>query len=244
MILTPNSELADFERVLRELPEEKRKVIVLVGRHPNEGTINIAVRHHKEWERHGAVVIRIPAAWTPHKFWHDAFRNKLGMHDVTARAQTVSTDNEIADFLLERGITAPIIQFHGGADRRPAFLRKIMPIIGTARLYIGRKSRIAYHPKIKRLHLIFHLLGIKIRPNEVLAEFQYPDWGKKPENEKTRYVKETGWYGETIKAAAQLHSVYLRKPTPKRQDLDRFDEMFSGQFDELIRHLAATGLKK
>ena len=68
---------------LRAIPEEKRKVLVLVGRHPNEGTINIARRHHGDWEKHGAVVVQIPGKWTPHGFWNQAMKEKLSETEVT-----------------------------------------------------------------------------------------------------------------------------------------------------------------
>ena len=68
MIIKPKT-LAELENKLRALPESKRKVVITVGRHPNEGTIRIAQKEHVAWEKHGAVVIQLPKEWTPHHFW-------------------------------------------------------------------------------------------------------------------------------------------------------------------------------
>lgn len=68
MIIRPKN-LEDMRKQLSALPESSRRVVVLVGRHPNEGGPNIAKRHHEEWEKHGAVVVHIPPQWTPHGLW-------------------------------------------------------------------------------------------------------------------------------------------------------------------------------
>ncbi|MBI5036703.1 hypothetical protein HZC09_05160, partial [Candidatus Micrarchaeota archaeon] len=61
--------LKELRKKLTAIPEEKRKVIVLVGRHLNEGTYQIAVKHHDAWEKEGAVAVQIPPGWTPQGFW-------------------------------------------------------------------------------------------------------------------------------------------------------------------------------
>jgi hypothetical protein len=73
MLLKPKN-LEDLTVQLHALPKEKRNVIVLVGRHLNEGTLNLAVRHHKDWEKKGAVAVRIPPQWTPHGFYHNVLK--------------------------------------------------------------------------------------------------------------------------------------------------------------------------
>lgn len=49
MILRPTGKRSMIE-MLQALKPEQRKVIVLAGRHLNEGTDLIAEKHHQEWE--------------------------------------------------------------------------------------------------------------------------------------------------------------------------------------------------
>ncbi len=211
MILKPRNR-EELVGLVKALPEEKRKVIVLVGRHPNEGTINIAVRHHKEWEEHGAIVVRIPAQWTPHGFWRQV--QKAGERAKTTedwrrekirlKQQMYETpdDSDVTATFIAEGIMAPIVNFHGTGGKPVPFLdiRKVSAIKHVVEYYYRGK------------------------PATRLAQ------------RRAKYAPKLS-SPLTSRILDQLSAEYLEHETITKEDLAAFNKLYSKDFKELLRRL-------
>ncbi len=116
MILKPKNKKQLVEQVKR-LPPRKRRVVVLVGRHPNEGSINIGNRYNEEWAQHGAVVVRIPPQWTPHYFWKKEEKKKQpiesAIRKALLRARRIPEDTDLIQELKKNGVNSPVVNLHG-----------------------------------------------------------------------------------------------------------------------------------
>ncbi len=214
-------------QMLREVPAKKRKVIVLVGRHPNEGTINIAQRHHSDWEKHGAVVVRIPGRWTPHAIWQNAARGKETIMRAS-RNEVKPSDKDVISFLLRRGFKVPVVNFHStslgypGAHTSKCLVHYLLSI----------KSRIHAHP------LFAHAISGS-QKTEVLAEFLY--LGKPVANKRLRsFVQQYS----NREAGSGMHPSYLGNSRITREALSLFSKEGAHGFEEVLAHLAKTQLKQ
>ncbi len=243
MVILKPKNLREMNRQLRALPAEKRKVIVLVGRHPNEGTTNIAVRHHEEWEKHGAVVVRIPGKWTPQYIWHHAGRSKLSLDEAARLQGKASTDWKVMKFLRERQFDVPFVNFH--ATPLNIELHKI----GKIEYFVHPfASRIYEHQNFMPAY------SLPVDQNEVVVEFYFN--GKSPSHRalsiweqiqslplgslRKPFHPSLGFTSKTL----GLNSGYLNKKAITNADLAVFSEHGAVEFNDVLKHLAKTGLKK
>ncbi len=242
--------LSELAKKLRAIPEEKRKVIVLVGRHLNEGSYHIAVNHHEAWEKNGAVAVQIPPAWTPQGFWHSARKLQLDAEEIVKKIGELQTDADVLTFLEREGFDVPVVNLHctpidlnkrWNADR-------IRDIVERRQLvfYVAGKS------KIPCSAVFFKGNEELTHPHEVLAEFVFP--------EKTRDGKgahdfakqfslppEVRAYQEFLvneRKLAEIRHTYLSAPNLTRDALNHFNAAHARLFDQVLYFLAANGLKK
>ena len=232
MIVKGFKTLEQLEEKLKAVPEEKRKVIVLVGRHPNEGTHLIANRHHDKWEKHGAVVVRIPAHWTPHGLWGKAIKENLAPRVVKKMHDDIPTDSELVDFLDRAGFKVPVVSFHGTTTSRKAI-----------EFQTGSKSpNIHFHMSIG-----WPVFVPPAHPNEITVEHWYPGPEYKlnkialVRNLKRRYrfTPKPGLQHDYVarpNADSSVCRLFLRNDMFKREP--------AKEFEEVLAHLSETGLKK
>ncbi len=243
---------------LRALPEDKRKVIVLVGRHRNEGTHLIARRHHKEWEEHGAVVIQIPTKWTPHVFWNRVFQGKAGK-----LSEAYSKLSEISDYKheTERIANTALIETHLDnisdlakraapsdfdiADQLAVFNVPIVNFHATPyikrselRFLHGRVSNIPFLPT-HSIHTDYSITS----PNMLAVEYDYYGALKK---RKPHFPHSAQVNYEIIERAlgGQLDQNYMRKPIITTKALEDFKKTHNTKFISLIQALAKEELRK
>lgn len=232
MILKPRN-LKQMAGALRRLVPDQRKVIVLVGRHPNEGTDIIAKRHHGDWEKHGAVVVQFPRHWTPHGFWHSAMRRKLSLAEVKRRYDKIPQRHLIAT--LEEEFKVPFVNFHGTPLFDPS-------VHGCKQPFVEFQASSAMNLKP---HTLIAEGGSLIHPNEVLVEFYFK--GKK----KRAYVKALKYADrlsleepESDELPPDYEASYLLHKWIDRKALELFSRKHAPKFEKVIAHLANTGLKR
>lgn len=268
MILRPKT-LEELSSQLTRLPEEKRRVIITVGRHPNEGTIRIAQRHHLEWQEHGAVVIQLPKEWTPHYFWRQMDKTiiskikptRLGIRGKTAsllmrtktkqkiahetlahvekQANEIPSDSFIANHLYDVGFRVPVLSFHAGGQ-----------IVSPHRMknYVDLTpgSAVALADDI-RFSKNAHYEPAK---NELVIE--YGSHATYPKSEKTKQlVNRINWLFNNRNllvdrpSFGQISEDYLQLyGSMSKQGLTEFTRDHSQEFNKLLLHLAKYGLKK
>ncbi|MFH0713254.1 MAG: hypothetical protein V1722_01950 [Candidatus Micrarchaeota archaeon] len=240
MILRPKS-LEQMEQQLTAIPEAQRKVIVLVGRHVNEGTGILASRHHKSWEQHGAVVVHIPKHWTPHGLANIVVRRNLDECSFRKLEARVVSDDVICKFLYKRGFRQPIVNLHGTPFVDQTKDRTLVGFLSSSS-QIHEHSGFFLHPeKVKT-------------PNYVLAEFFFK--GREP-NKRLRdlyeQVRKFSLTGDKTPGVVNLSFghlsgqaafSYLQKPLAGKTDLDFFSKHLNPSFEGFLAHLAATGLKR
>lgn len=236
MIVKGFKTLSKLERKLRAVPAEKRKVIVLVGRHPNEGTINIAQRHHERWEKHGAVVVRIPAEWTPHGFWAGVVKKKPPIDDVNAAIKKIPIDSEVVRFLHSRGFRVPFVNFHGTPHLDPEIFNIIEGVSPLVDYHIDRETALTRHPRFTiYAHRISH-------PAMLITEFHFEANRKKSGN-----VERTArrLYNALELVVGQFSLNYLsREGNITSGGIRNFSQKYAAEFEEVLAHLSRTGLKK
>lgn len=103
--LNEKENFEDLHAKLAAIPTTKRQVLILVGRHPNEGTHLIARKYHKIWEMMGATVIQIPRGHTPQVIWNKFQQGKT----PEVNQSNFPTDEHISQLLKQY---APVINFH------------------------------------------------------------------------------------------------------------------------------------
>ena len=266
MIIEPAS-LQDMEKRLRAIPSEKRRLIITVGRHPNEGTARIANQEHEYWERYGAAVVQIPRHWTPHGFWTQVVQNyrdywpvdfdRLGawngfVHRFDTSPQKekllrvlkrIPDDLKLVSFLSRRGFDVPVINFHG----MPAYFEPHYDPITSEQLsshpqfiIIQSKhgSRIPRHEKI-RFEMEENKTGIT-HENALTVELGFH--GKKPElSADLRNL--SGRLASEI--SAQLVPSYLNTfEDYADSDLLKQYAKHRGDFESLLAHLSKAGLSR
>ena len=223
--------LQDLARQLRAVPEERRKVIILVGRQPNEGTATIAQRHFLDWANMGAVTVQIPPEWTPHGFWQNQLLNlsESSIHST----REIPLDRDIVKFLAEEGFDVPVINFHG--------------TLGTngAEPSDGRRALDFFHNGYGRIpwHYYFSWDNkSRLHDNEVLAEYYARGRETKLSERLRRHLDEKMLWANPHHE--QVDVGYLEDPRFTRDDIRLFSEKFARKFLEVVEHLALNGLKQ
>ncbi len=220
MLLKPRN-MEEMIGQLKALPEHERRVVVFVGRHPNELTLNIAARHHKEWEEHGAVAVRIPAAWTPHGFWKTNYEKTD--KEVIKAMKRIPQDDKIFEALRKHGIKTPVVNFHGTPNRRRN--GKIEVIIHPTRKDL-LDPRETNQPQIRYSFDIDQHIK---HPNEVLVEHFYT--GVRPNRKTLRH--------QPLNSPnySQVSTEYLEELMATREDLAQFDRKGHPMIMALLNHL-------
>ncbi|MFH0713255.1 MAG: hypothetical protein V1722_01955 [Candidatus Micrarchaeota archaeon] len=249
MILRPKN-LKEMEAQLRAVPADKRKVIVLVGRHPNEGTTNIAVRHHDDWEKEGAVVVRIPGEWTPHFIWDKVLKGKFNQKaqkEMRRRLLFTPNDRKVERFLYDSGFQVPIVSFHGTSAK---------DIFGVSESHSGEikyalalKSRLHEHPLFIASK---HASGSDAPPNVMTVEYFYDSVYKDPKLLRLRYDRLVKLISPELAiklhlgqdGQAGLKPRYIEHSTISRSALNFFSKHHAVNFKDVLAHLASTGLKQ
>lgn len=291
MILKPKS-LPDLEAKLRAVPEAQRRVIVTVGRHPNEGTIRIAQKHHAKWEKQGAVVVQIPPHWTPQGFWTAVdrrfrhfwpvefdppkiekdraisrgsaeqedlirkandylFRVSPQQDELIRKAKEIPDDGQLASFLSKNGFDVPIVNFHGISDFanvEQCFDHRVhrwLTPIPRFQVLPHSKTRLSPHELIKpnRDFPDDHYDDV-LRPNAVVVEIGFDGNEATKEKQLLRnklLVLQNHFPPNSV--SPQLDLDYLVHPAASPDVLNQYAK-HKGDFEELLRHLAQTGLRK
>jgi hypothetical protein len=233
---------------LAQLPPQRRKVVVLVGRHLNEGSVNLANRCHESWGKKGAVTIQLPVDWTPEGFWHSAMQRNLTAEEVENEAKAIPSDEAILDFLFKRGFRIPVLNIHGAghearditnssaetAENREKIETERTP---TTSITTGNKTRIFEHK------LIRHHYGNIEHPNEILIEIYYG--GSKRNTKSLEYAVGLDPHSRLAvnNSPSYIAKRYLRGIVINRGSLERLHKDVTPKIEELIEHLSKTGLK-
>ncbi len=234
MLLAPRTK-EEFVRGISTLPLHQRRVVILAGRHLNEGSRNIAIRHHEEWEKHGAVTVLIPASWTPHGFWHEMKQiakqikktpRKLS-RIANQKARGVPFDEDLIHLLERNRVTAPVVNLHGNPSG-----------FDTGRLvvFIQKKAPEGIHHAIENLPLSKTFMvaveddeeSLAQHPREVLVEYKF--LGKPKEDGKIDDRQDV--------QHGQLSLSYLTKEVITAKSLEHFRKIHAAKFNALIRELA------
>ncbi|MEK6923671.1 MAG: hypothetical protein AABW54_00335 [Candidatus Micrarchaeota archaeon] len=241
MILMPRS-LREMEKQLRGVPAGKRRVIVLVRRHVTEGTGAVAQRHHRDWEKLGAVAVRIPPKWTPLAFWREAQEKNLSVREINARLKRFVNDGQVCKFLLESGFRVPVVNFHGFTQ---PFYSGMTPLADYSRLDLNVRragSLLHEHPSFSNGTFSWWAIA----PNELLVELCVVGRGMKDLLSK-RFkdkIESTIRDGRLDYPDDQLNLEYLEGECASRRTLDVFSRQYAKRFEAVLKHLARTGLKE
>lgn len=262
MILKPKT-LEEMHAQLSTLPEEQRRVIVTVGRHPNEGTLNLALHHHKSWEQHGAIVVQIPPTWTPHgsykKILNDVMKRKSLPRQIYEKLYLrfkkqptkkiteelnaeikklahIPGDSEITEYLDENGIKVPVVHFHS-TMRGPQHGTGLTISVSRWGSKIHRVVNLTPSTKM-------YLINFPLHPADVLVEYSCA--GKVPKSGKSlKFFANTKRSGH-----GQVNASYLpggdevgSSVITKKAIVD-FEKEHANTFNMLLAHLSKTGLKQ
>lgn len=249
MILRPQS-LEEMHAQLVAIPENKRRVLILVGRHLNEGTDLIAEDHHKKWERRGGVVVKIPEAWTPQVAWKPMLE-KLGKikaewkpynggpqiilessnvdPELLVHARNVLEiphDRQVIEFLINKGINVPVINFHSS------------PVWSEPHLkwFTSEKSKLSPHPKFESYSDLHIPEDIRVHPNEVNLEYYCK--GKENESTVRLQIGALQNHPEFPYATTQLGVDYLVHSSLSSTDRKQFANNHLHEFNSILKHLA------
>lgn len=234
MIIRLNEQegISDLVEKLKLVPKEKRKVIILVGRHRNEGTHLLARKHHGEWEEHGAVVVQIPSKWTPNVFWRRIKKDKKGeKYDVTPYLKKVPTDKQIVNALTTH-LNVPIVNFH----TTPTYSATPDPTFGHMLYFIEKNSKLPPHQNfLTRTELPYADQIQALHPAELLVEYKYD--GKL--RGKTQYTSTivTALSAQNMPNPHELHNTYLTNPAITPSAVKNFTKRFNRQFCQILQHL-------
>ncbi len=263
--------LSEIRRKLQDIPIGERRVVILVGRHESEETHRLAINHEETWRRIGGTPIAIPPKLTPEGFWHEfgkhidpqswsrmtdvekvaCFSRALAKTAKKTKISGGSSDNRIIQFLIKSGFDVPVVNFHGTPhtpgpqdDRRHGL--GAIPLRSTSRLTLP-----THIPELSRINT-----PLETHPNEMVIEYYFPAVraAKKEEHpgsilaevEARRLWRKMkpGLRRTWRELARQLHPDYLEKERPSRFAQETFDMFYSNAFNDLIAHLAQTGLKE
>ena len=247
MLLKPKN-LEEMTRQLHALPENQRRVIVLVGRHLNEGTRTLAVRHHNEWEKHGAVAVCVPAIWTPHGFYHDVKRQIQQGLDRNTDFRHGPDDIELVKRINESGFDVPIVNFHGTPDPRTSGFLAYYMKTNDSRLKLP-ENWIRYEPgnNLSNDHPNVHVVHAEmdLAPFEMLVEYHFePDYKRMRSTLSERIIKAMSSNPLAhILNSPQLSTEYLDMRNIGRNSLKTFAENHHEHFLELLDGLSKNGLQ-
>lgn len=248
MLLKPKN-LEEMTAQLRELPADRRRVIILAGRHLNEGTRTLAVRHHKEWEKHGAVAIGMPPYWTPHGFYHKLMQTIHKGLPGLSMFSPGPDDSKVIRHLAESGFDVPVVNFHGTPkagyggyvmyEIHPTESRVILP--ENWRLFESGKNMQEKYPEAR-----FVYDSNSTDPQEVLVEYHYePASESQNKQTLTRNVRKTIEENPVfVMPSTQINLEYLTHPGISRAALKTFEEQHHERFLELLAGLSRNGLGK
>ncbi len=245
MYLKPRS-LEELHNELAALPSEKRKVIVLVGRHLNEGTHLIARWHHKEWEKVGAVAVKIPLEWTPTAFWVKSKTRKRSAEKVRKSALEIPHDYALAEFLRRKGFEVPVVAFHGWPQ----------PFFDPYRLTPGIHLGVSENTRIPKSIFAYgvrftHDSNTPKQLNVLTAELVFIGKFRNPPSLAFSYAermtkrfaaspnKDELWF--TLNP--QLGPGYFHECRITKEALQEFSRLHSKKFKQMLAHLAKKGLR-
>ncbi len=240
MLLRPRNK-KELVGQISALPARKRRVVVLIGRHPNEGTINIGVHNHKQWEKHGAVTVWLPPHWTPQGFWHRVKRRPLSNRALDSARRTAKQlpGDEKLVTMIGQSIGAPVINFHGTDAKTPSlnvyYHSKAPQWLVKALQRATRRSN-----KDVVLQAPHRRKSDPDHPLEVLVENYYAA-RKAGEKTRQRRKQKNAFLNRLFRIEnRQLDADYLTYPGITRQGLSSFRKRFSRRLDIIIRELAQT----
>ncbi|MFH0971141.1 MAG: hypothetical protein V1835_01090 [Candidatus Micrarchaeota archaeon] len=227
MIIRP-SNVPEMIRMIREVPEEKRRVLCLVQRHANERTYDIAYKEHEKWGKEGALVVKLPRKYTPEGIALAAFRKKMSHSGLEAHLKTIPSDNELAQILWKGGITSPVINFHGTASDSRLLL-----------VQLGIESRFRGRISAAPVPINDNTNDNTIHPNEVLVEYYFLG---KPQKRSRKVKSAIGRIWRSLDEHSFLDPAhYLRRRRATNEDIGFFITKYSNQMLGIIRCLAAPG---
>ncbi|MFH1750929.1 MAG: hypothetical protein ABH863_04585 [Candidatus Micrarchaeota archaeon] len=259
MVLKPDN-TAELVRLLKALPEQKRRVIIFTGEHPNEGTHILARRHHKEWERSGAAVVLFPGKLTIPFAITEAAR---AAHLLEKSRKIHWADLNFADVFLHlpsiRKATVSAFQ-RKRAEKNLSRLPRMKDLITLLRLNGISSPVIDFHAttaphwrdsatwKPKDPNLITFIdsdsaLKTKIPEAKVLPTYRrggmHPDW-LGVELQSFGNKNRTGFAHRRFKLDEPGYQEfkYLTDPVVSRETLDFFKSNLNDKFILLIRRLA------
>ncbi|MFH1257726.1 MAG: hypothetical protein ABIG96_06885 [Candidatus Micrarchaeota archaeon] len=225
MLLRPEN-IEDMVAQLRRVPKIDRRVIILVGRHLNEGTLKIAQSQHDEWQKRGAVTVVIPPKWTPTWLYYQARKEKLDPHQLAKRIRAIPTDDQVLKKIYDSGFKVPVINFHSNPDRK----NKAMSVY----YWMGKNSLLKPHPAVA-LHNWSNPneLNIEIQPFGKLKKYV---WRRFPHFFKKLISGDDG--------KTEFSQRYVKGRVMTKAEVEHFLEVHHPQMLEIIDHLARYRLSK
>ncbi len=99
---------------LKGIESAKRKIIIHVGVHPNEGTDMLVRQYASKWaEEYGATIVCQPTEETPHAIWERRKKETGGDASVRLPPDLILDEEEYADKFSFDNKDTLIISFHG-----------------------------------------------------------------------------------------------------------------------------------
>lgn len=99
---------------IAKIPTEKRRIIVYVGVHPNEGTDRLVKGHATEWmEKYGVLVVSQPMQETPHGIWDRHKKETAGDTSIPLSPGTVLDEEDYARQFSLGDKNNFIVRLHG-----------------------------------------------------------------------------------------------------------------------------------
>lgn len=99
---------------MREIEPSKRKIIVYVGVHPNEGTDVLVEKYASEWaDKYGATIVCQPAEETPHAIWEKRKQEAVDGAVASLPPDVILDEEDYADKFSFDNKDTFVILFHG-----------------------------------------------------------------------------------------------------------------------------------
>lgn len=225
MILRPKL-LSEIPKLVRMMPFEVKSV-VLAGRHLNEGTHVLSEKQHKEWEKEGAVVIRIPKEWTPEHICAKVRKGGFGIFSLFSLVADTPSDSNIIQALRKAGINVPVLNFHATPYSEDS--------TNSLSIHTSRNSCI---PELPNNLKVSRKSGIE--PTELLVEYHYK--GTPRGSSKTRDYASDFYLNIIFENFRHISPRYFLHPTINQAAIREFEEKHSPNFKRIFAHLAKHGL--